>query len=106
MPWAEIARIAVCRDDDRIRSYRMPACVNAEPGAGAGDPAGADIAEQPDAGGGGDAKDTMMKLRRMHGTTAVKQHAAAIERRINMVSASRRRHHAGTRRGDIIQPRE
>jgi hypothetical protein len=48
----------------------------------------------------------MMKLRRMHGTTAIKQHAAALERRINMVSASRRRHHAGARRGDIVQPRE
>ena len=96
MPWAEIARIAVCRDDDRIGPYLMLACFSAEPGTGAGNPASADIAEQPDPGGGGNAKDAMMKPCRMHGTTAIKQHATAIEPRIDMVSALRGRHHAGT----------
>ena len=95
MPRAEIAGIAVRRDDDRIGPDRMLACFDAEPGRGAGDPAGADVAEQPDPGGGGDAKHAMMQFRRMYGAAAIKQHAAMIECCIHMLAGPFRRHHAG-----------
>ena len=82
----------------------MLACFDAEPGAGAGDSTGADIAEQTDPGGGGNAKDTMMKFRRMHGAAAIEQHPAMIECCIHMVAGPFRRHHAGPGRGDIVEP--